>query len=391
MHRIGRTGRVGRTGRAITFVTPSQRKEIGRIERDAKTSHRRVGVPRGAARARPAAAPQGAQAARARRTAEAEPRRARRARRRRRRRHDEALRQPRRAQRDHRRGPALGAHGGRGRPRGRDRGRPRPAPLLIRRDRPRARRAGGRAPRRHEGQGAGDPPRSRPQLGGARSPRHQLGDPAEQVGRSRSACRCSRWRLGPPARRASPPRGRRRSGSGSGCAGAQLAQDVEARLPRHHRVEQDQVGRLSGAAAPQLLDGLLAVGGGDRPRSPPSPAASASAAGSSPSRRRPGSWSSALPSLATARPRSRGRRRRGRTMRKLRPRPRSESTPIAPPCSSTSDLEIARPRPVPPTRWVRPASPRVKRSKMWSTLALGDPGPSSETASSTPSADRARR
>jgi ATP-dependent RNA helicase DeaD len=38
VHRIGRTGRVGRTGRAITFVTPAQRPEIERIERDAKTS-----------------------------------------------------------------------------------------------------------------------------------------------------------------------------------------------------------------------------------------------------------------------------------------------------------------------------------------------------------------
>jgi ATP-dependent RNA helicase DeaD len=38
VHRIGRTGRVGRTGRAITFVTPAQRDEIARIERDAKVS-----------------------------------------------------------------------------------------------------------------------------------------------------------------------------------------------------------------------------------------------------------------------------------------------------------------------------------------------------------------
>jgi ATP-dependent RNA helicase DeaD len=38
VHRIGRTGRVGRTGRAITLVTPSQRREINRIERDVKTS-----------------------------------------------------------------------------------------------------------------------------------------------------------------------------------------------------------------------------------------------------------------------------------------------------------------------------------------------------------------
>jgi len=38
VHRIGRTGRVGRTGRAITFVTPDQRDEIARIERDVHTS-----------------------------------------------------------------------------------------------------------------------------------------------------------------------------------------------------------------------------------------------------------------------------------------------------------------------------------------------------------------
>ena len=38
VHRIGRTGRVGRTGRAITFVTPAQREEIARIERDVKTT-----------------------------------------------------------------------------------------------------------------------------------------------------------------------------------------------------------------------------------------------------------------------------------------------------------------------------------------------------------------
>ena len=38
VHRIGRTGRVGRTGRAITFVTPSQRREVSRIEHEAKVS-----------------------------------------------------------------------------------------------------------------------------------------------------------------------------------------------------------------------------------------------------------------------------------------------------------------------------------------------------------------
>jgi ATP-dependent RNA helicase DeaD len=38
VHRIGRTGRVGRTGRAVTFVTPDQKDEIGRIERDVNTT-----------------------------------------------------------------------------------------------------------------------------------------------------------------------------------------------------------------------------------------------------------------------------------------------------------------------------------------------------------------
>jgi ATP-dependent RNA helicase DeaD len=37
VHRIGRTGRVGRSGRAITLVTPKQRKQIGMIEKHAKT------------------------------------------------------------------------------------------------------------------------------------------------------------------------------------------------------------------------------------------------------------------------------------------------------------------------------------------------------------------
>jgi ATP-dependent RNA helicase DeaD len=38
VHRIGRTGRVGRTGRAITLVTPKQRDDVPRIEREANTS-----------------------------------------------------------------------------------------------------------------------------------------------------------------------------------------------------------------------------------------------------------------------------------------------------------------------------------------------------------------
>ena len=93
VHRIGRTGRVGRTGRAITFVTPDQRDEIGRIERDVKTSigewespeERLEHAPRPR---QPRARPIGARG---------------------RGRQREALRQPRRAQRDRRGGPALGA------------------------------------------------------------------------------------------------------------------------------------------------------------------------------------------------------------------------------------------------------------------------------------------
>ncbi|UJA21299.1 DEAD/DEAH box helicase [Thermoleophilia bacterium SCSIO 60948] len=38
VHRIGRTGRVGRTGRAITFVTPSQREDLDRYEREVHTT-----------------------------------------------------------------------------------------------------------------------------------------------------------------------------------------------------------------------------------------------------------------------------------------------------------------------------------------------------------------
>jgi ATP-dependent RNA helicase DeaD len=38
VHRIGRTGRVGRTGRAISLVTPKQRGDLSRIEREAKVS-----------------------------------------------------------------------------------------------------------------------------------------------------------------------------------------------------------------------------------------------------------------------------------------------------------------------------------------------------------------
>ena len=131
----GAPGRVGRTGRAITFVTPAQRDEIAADRARGEDRDRRVGAARGAPRARAAAAPARPRP-RARRTA-AEPKPERRERRRRA--GDgprEALRQPRRAQRDHRGRPALGADRGRGDPRGRDRRDPGARALLVRRARP---------------------------------------------------------------------------------------------------------------------------------------------------------------------------------------------------------------------------------------------------------------
>ena len=180
VHRIGRTGRVGRTGRAITFVTPDQRDEIGRIERDVKTTigewetpeERLEHAPRPRRRERErGASARGARAAPApRRNGEASGERAEKAR------DDQALRQPRRAQRHRRGGAALGAARGR-RParRGHPR-RPRPAPLLLRRGRPRPGRAHRRVPRRHQAQGQGDPPRDRQELSA-------LGDSPQQAWR----------------------------------------------------------------------------------------------------------------------------------------------------------------------------------------------------------------
>ena len=98
VHRIGRTGRVGRTGRAITFVTPTQRDEIGRIEREAKTTIGEWEPPEERLEHAPPPAPRGAREEReprgSRRQGATAPGRGageRRAR--------EALRQPRRAQR----------------------------------------------------------------------------------------------------------------------------------------------------------------------------------------------------------------------------------------------------------------------------------------------------
>ena len=166
VHRIGRTGRVGRTGRAITFVTPAERDEIGRIERDVKTSIGEWESPRSGSstrRGRGGASAEPVEAARAtaqRPEASAGEKQATR-------RHGQALRQPRRAQRHRGGGPALGAARGRRAPRGGDPRRPRPAPLLLRRGRPRSGRARGRVPRRDQAERQGDPAGDRQELSGS--------------------------------------------------------------------------------------------------------------------------------------------------------------------------------------------------------------------------------
>ena len=169
VHRIGRTGRVGRTGRAITFVTPDQKDEIARIERDVKTKIGEWETPE--ERLEHAPPPRRRERApRREREKRAAPRaRAGRRGQRRRRRgakadDHQALRQPRRAQRHRRGGPALGAARGRRPPRGGDPRRPRPAPLLLRRGRPRPGRAHRRVPRRHQARRQRDPPRDRQEL-----------------------------------------------------------------------------------------------------------------------------------------------------------------------------------------------------------------------------------
>ncbi len=136
VHRIGRTGRVGRTGRAITFVTPAQRDEIGRIERDVKTTigewetpeERLEHAPRPRRRERPKARPSRSaepEQGRGEREPSREPKAGER-------RAGQALRQSRRAQRHHRGGPALGPARGRRPARGGDPRGQRPAPLLLR-------------------------------------------------------------------------------------------------------------------------------------------------------------------------------------------------------------------------------------------------------------------
>src|SRR5207342_1708074 len=75
----------------------------------------------------------------------------------------------------------------------------------------------------------------------------------------------------------------------------------------------------------------------------------------------------------------------GSTKRKVAPSPGDEFAESGPPCSSTSDLAIASPRPVPPTDCDSLLSARQKRSKTWSSWSASRPGPLSETANSTSS------
>ena len=234
VHRIGRTGRVGRTGRAITFVTPAQREEITRIEKDVKTTigewetpeDRLEHAPRPRRRERPERSSRSKPSERGERServgpsgngappeaevedeaaevdaapeaeiesvepevaeveqSEAAAARARAARGRgagrwrwrgARARHRQALRQPRRAQRHRGRGSALGAARGRRPARGGDPRDPRPPPLLLRRGRPGPGRACRRVPRRHQAQRQRDPPGDRQELRSASAARFFL-------------------------------------------------------------------------------------------------------------------------------------------------------------------------------------------------------------------------
>ena len=139
VHRIGRTGRVGRTGRAITFATAKQREDLKTIERVVKApigeweppEERLEHAPRPRRREREAKLDGGRQR--------------------------KAVRQPRQARRHRRRGPALGADGGRGDPRGSDRLDPRPGPVLVRGAEGRRGREGRRVPGRDQAQGQADP------------------------------------------------------------------------------------------------------------------------------------------------------------------------------------------------------------------------------------------
>ena len=241
VHRIGRTGRVGRTGRAITFVTPKERDDLERIEREVKTSideweppedriehaprpkrrHQPPRESRSASRTTPRGEDRRAEATEAAedraREADRRPRTPTSARRPR-----QALHQPRLAQRH--RGGRHPVRAGRGRrhPRGVDPRRPHPRAVHLRRPRRRARRAGARAPRRDEAQGQADPARvreGRSSPGRGRRPPPHAGHPARRRSpRSRAPSTSS------GSRRAARPRGadvpRRPLGRATaGCSG----------------------------------------------------------------------------------------------------------------------------------------------------------------------------
>lgn len=65
---------------------------------------------------------------------------------------------------------------------------------------------------------------------------------------------------------------------------------------------------------------------------------------------------------------------------KVLPRPGSLTTPISPPSSPTSALQMARPRPVPPKRSEMPSSAWVKRSKIRPAASGAMPMPVSDTS-----------
>ena len=180
VHRIGRTGRVGRTGRAITFVTPAQREEIGRIEREAKTAIGEWEPPEERLEHAPAPAPS---RARLQGVAAEEEGRGRGGAGERFRRPGQALPEPRHPQRDRGGRRALGARRGAVVPGGRDLVRACPGALLVRRPGRRARRAGARAPRRHQAQGANRSASSTPRASRPRPPLRR---------RARARCSASR-------------------------------------------------------------------------------------------------------------------------------------------------------------------------------------------------------
>ena len=366
VHRIGRTGRVGRTGRAITLVTPAQRDEIGRIERDVKTSigewespeERLEHAPRPRRRERPSAG-------------SAEPRR----------------------------GPKATARAGAGEDaeesgdwvklfvnRGERSGiteedlrwalqegavLPEEAIHDVRvlhrfsfvEVDPGRRRAHRRVPRRHQVEGQRDPARGREELRpgearrSARRCREQrlevdrLADVAADLEALAASPSVSRWALTISAGVSTPPPRSSRRASIPDLRG--IIASSSSRSGRGSSRRSASITSLAVGGGLDLVplhlqpgphqqqDRLRVVGDQDA-----------------------GHHGASAPSGGAA---------SGQAKLKVEPSPGVDSAAIVPPCSSTSDFEIARPSPVPPTRWVMPASPRVKRSKMCSSWSCGYP------------------